>query len=61
MNGPGSRAGTKGPIVWLDMDHQAALNDAYDQLVYAPNRGATQLTRVCPLWAKADIPASAIG
>ena len=28
---------TKGPLVWLDMD-QKALDDAYDQLVYAPNR-----------------------
>jgi arylformamidase len=28
---------TKGPIVWLDMDQQA-LDDAYDQAVYAPNR-----------------------
>src|SRR5438552_7060272 len=26
-----------GPLVWLDMD-QKALDDAYDQLVYAPNR-----------------------
>jgi arylformamidase len=33
---------TKGPIVWLDMDQQA-LDDAYDQLVYAPNRD--QLTK----------------
>ena len=33
---------TKGPIVWLDMD-QKALDDAYDQLVYAPNRD--QLTK----------------
>src|ERR1700733_4825558 len=30
-------AKTKGPIVWLDMNQQA-LDDAYDQLVYAPNR-----------------------
>jgi arylformamidase len=28
---------TKGPLVWLDMD-QKSLDDAYDQLVYAPNR-----------------------
>jgi arylformamidase len=28
---------TKGPLVWLDMD-QHALDDAYDQAVYAPNR-----------------------
>src|SRR5262249_18179146 len=27
----------KGPIVWLDLD-QKELDDAYDQLVYAPNR-----------------------
>jgi len=27
----------KGPLVWLDMD-QKALDDAYDQMVYAPNR-----------------------
>ena len=27
----------KGPIVWLDMDQQE-LDDAYDQIVYAPNR-----------------------
>jgi arylformamidase len=30
-------ARTKGPIVWLDMDQQE-LDDAYDQIVYAPNR-----------------------
>src|SRR5258708_37310487 len=29
--------GAKGPLVWLDMD-QKALDDAYDQMVYAPNR-----------------------
>src|SRR5437660_1834786 len=27
----------KGPLVWLDMDQQA-LDDAYTQIVYAPNR-----------------------
>ncbi len=27
----------KGPLVWLDLD-QKALDDAYDQIVYAPNR-----------------------
>jgi arylformamidase len=27
----------KGPLVWLDMD-QKALDDAYDQIVYAPNQ-----------------------
>src|SRR5215472_8948803 len=30
-------AKVKGPIVWLDMD-QNQLDDAYDQVVYAPNR-----------------------
>jgi arylformamidase len=30
-------ARAKGPIVWLDMD-QKELDDAYDQLTYAPNR-----------------------
>jgi arylformamidase len=34
-NAPPARA--KGPLVWLDMDQQA-LDDAYDQNVYAPNR-----------------------
>ena len=45
MNAPTAAATTqrtKGPIVWLDMDQQA-LDDAYDQLVYAPNRD--QLTK----------------
>jgi arylformamidase len=45
MNGPTATATApriKGPIVWLDMDQQA-LDDAYDQLVYAPNRD--QLTK----------------
>lgn len=32
-----AEARTKGPLVWLDMD-QKALDDAYDQAVYAPNR-----------------------
>jgi arylformamidase len=30
-------ARSSGPLVWLDMD-QKALDDAYDQVVYAPNR-----------------------
>jgi arylformamidase len=43
MNGPTAAAKTsKGPLVWLDMD-QKELDDAYDQLVYAPNRD--QLTK----------------
>jgi arylformamidase len=31
-----SRAGVRGPLVWLDMD-QKELDDTYDQSVYAPN------------------------
>jgi len=34
-----------GPIVWLDMD-QGQLDDAYDQLVYAPNRDRLTKRRV---------------
>src|SRR4051794_39253884 len=34
---PSQAARAKGPLVWLDMD-QKALDDAYDQAVYAPNR-----------------------
>jgi arylformamidase len=33
---PHRTARSKGPTVWLDMDQQA-LDDAYDQTVYAPN------------------------
>ena len=39
---PKDKARVKGPIVWLDLD-QRELDDAYDQLVYAPNRD--QLTK----------------
>jgi arylformamidase len=39
---PKDEAAVKGPIVWLDLD-QRELDDAYDQLVYAPNRD--QLTK----------------
>jgi arylformamidase len=43
MNGPTAAIKRpKGPLVWLDMD-QKELDDAYDQLVYAPNRD--QLTK----------------
>ena len=35
----------KGPLVWLDMDQQA-LDDAYDQIVYAPNRDQVHLRNV---------------
>jgi arylformamidase len=34
---PAPAARVKGPLVWMDMD-QKALDDAYDQAVYAPNR-----------------------
>ena len=40
----GGRA--KGPLVWLDMDQQA-LDDAYDQQVYAPNRDQVGKRRHC--------------
>src|ERR671934_1884592 len=36
---------TKGPLVWLDMDQQA-LDDAYDQIVYAPNREQVTQRRI---------------
>ncbi|MGB9389849.1 MAG: alpha/beta hydrolase, partial [Xanthobacteraceae bacterium] len=48
MNAPTAAATaqrTKGPIVWLDMDQQA-LDDAYDQLVYAPNRDQLAKRRI---------------
>ena len=35
----------RGPLIWLDMD-QEALDDAYDQLVYAPNRDQVVKRRV---------------
>ena len=35
----------KGPLVWLDMDQQA-LDDAYDQVVYAPNREQVAKRRI---------------
>ncbi len=31
------KAATRGPLVWRDMD-QKTLDDAYDQLIFAPNR-----------------------
>ena len=37
MTATAAPAKVKGPIVWLDMDQQE-LDDAYDQIVYAPNR-----------------------
>jgi len=38
-------ARAKGPLVWLDMDQQA-LDDAYDQIVYAPNREQVTQRRI---------------
>ena len=38
-------ARVKGPIVWLDMDQQE-LDDAYDQIVYAPNRDQVGKRRI---------------
>src|SRR5436190_22315833 len=35
----------KGPRVWLDMDQQE-LGDAYDQIVYAPNRDQVGKRRI---------------
>ena len=37
MNATATAQRSAGPLVWLDMD-QKALDDAYDQVVYAPNR-----------------------
>jgi arylformamidase len=37
MNQAATVQRAKGPLVWLDLD-QKALDDAYDQMVYAPNR-----------------------
>ena len=46
MNAPTAAiARPKGPIVWLDRDQQQ-LDDAYDQLVYAPNRDQLAKRRV---------------
>ena len=46
MNAPTAAiARPKGPIVWLDTDQQQ-LDDAYDQLVYAPNRDQLAKRRV---------------
>src|ERR1700730_13871599 len=35
----------QGPLVWLDMDQQQ-LDDAYDQMVYAPNRDQVGKRRI---------------
>jgi len=49
-------ARTKGPLVWLDMDQQE-LDDAYDQVVYAPNRDQVGKRRL----ANSDIVRTIIG
>src|SRR5208282_1251330 len=43
--GATNAATVKGPIVWRDMD-QRELDDAYDQLVYAPNRDVVVARRI---------------
>jgi len=45
MNDATAAARVKGPLVWRDMD-QKELDDAYDQLVYAPNRDAVVARRI---------------
>jgi arylformamidase len=45
MNPTAPRPRVKGPLVWLDMDQQE-LDDAYDQVVYAPNREEIRARRV---------------
>ena len=46
----------KGPLVWLDLDQQE-LDDAYDQIVYAPNRDQVGKRRI----ANSDIARAIIG
>ncbi len=41
----GQQTRARGPLVWLDMDQQA-LDDAYDQAVYAPNRDQVAKRRI---------------
>src|SRR5262245_28800871 len=53
---PAQPARAKGPRVWLDMDQQE-LDDAYDQMVYAPNRDQVGKRRV----ANSDKARSVIG
>ena len=58
------QARAKGPLVWLDMDQQA-LDDAYDQVVYAPNREQVAKRRIAnacstttPTWPSRSAPSS---
>jgi arylformamidase len=53
---PAQPARAKGPRVWLDMDQQE-LDDAYDQMVYAPNRDQVGKRRI----ANSDKARSIIG
>ena len=47
----------RGPLVWLDMDQQA-LDDAYDQEVYAPNRAlVVERRHAASEWARARLGA----
>src|ERR1700730_18887951 len=50
------QARAKGPLVWLDMDQQA-LDDAYNQIVYAPNREQVAKRRI----ANSELARAAIG
>jgi arylformamidase len=50
------RPAVKGPLVWLDLDQQA-LDDAYDQAVYAPNRELVRARRA----ANCDIALAILG
>jgi arylformamidase len=45
VTAPAARGPVKGPLVWRDMD-QNALDDAYDQEVYAPNRDLVVARRI---------------
>src|SRR6516162_4958118 len=45
VSAPSRPPRVKGPLVWLDMDQQA-LDDAYDQVVYAPNRDQVGKRRI---------------
>src|ERR1700761_8243437 len=46
---------TPGPLVWRDMD-QKALDDAYDQDVYAPNRPLIVTRRIAAAERAPPIP-----
>ena len=50
----------KGPPVWLDLDQQA-LDDAYDQSVYAPNAAQLQAPAAVSLEARGSASSVAYG